>query len=124
MPHDEFTIKQLTCITCPIGCLLSVTTDEEGKPLHVSGNGCKRGRSYAISELTHPVRTLTTTLRVGNRDGKRVSVKTDRPIPRERLIEAICALSAQAPCAPIRVGDILLPDLLGVCDLVATEEIE
>ena len=52
-------MKELICIICPRGCHLTV--DDE---LNVSGNTCPRGAVYAKQELTHPTRTLTSTVRV------------------------------------------------------------
>ena len=65
------TVKKLTCVVCPAGCPLEVTLDESGKILSVTGNTCKRGQSYAESELTHPVRTLTTTVKLISKAEKR-----------------------------------------------------
>ena len=54
--------KVLICICCPVGCRL--TADITGENVSVSGNRCKRGADYAVNELLHPMRTLTTTVRV------------------------------------------------------------
>ena len=52
--------RQLICIGCPLGCLLTVTL-ENGAVTAVQGNTCKRGVTYAedkpvvvaaLSELT------------------------------------------------------------------------
>lgn len=55
--------KQLNCINCPMGCLLTVTL-EDGKVVKVEGNTCPRGETYAHQELTDPQRMLTSTVRV------------------------------------------------------------
>ena len=70
-------MKEFTCIICPRGCRLKVDDD-----MNVTGNFCIRGKQYAISELTNPVRTITTSIRVNNRDELLVSVKTSQPIPK------------------------------------------
>ena len=52
--------KELTCICCPMGCRLSIELDDgTGDILSVTGNTCKRGHDYGISELTAPVRMVT-----------------------------------------------------------------
>ena len=38
-------IKELICISCPMGCHLKVDTDK----LEVAGNTCKRGEVYGIN---------------------------------------------------------------------------
>ena len=110
--------RALTCIACPLGCTLSV--ELEGKDIiSVSGNTCPRGKEYAISECTQPVRTLTTTMRCEN--GELVSVKTSKPIPKERVFDALAVINKTVARLPIAVGDVLISDLLG-CDVLATME--
>ena len=105
--------KTLTCIVCPRGCTLTVTLDPERKEpvLSVEGQGCPRGVAYATAECTHPTRTLTTT--APTVDGGVVPCKTDRPIPRELLFEAMKVINALSAPAHVRIGDVLLEDLLG-----------
>ena len=62
--------RNLTCIVCPRGCDLFVEI-EDGKVISVGGNACRRGLSYAESECTHPVRTVTSTMAC--EDGRVVS---------------------------------------------------
>ena len=47
-------IRELTCISCPLGCPLKVETDENGAVLQVTGNTCKRGEIYGKKEVTAP----------------------------------------------------------------------
>lgn len=105
---------ELTCIVCPVGCTLRVVQNEEGEVVDLSGNTCPRGEAYGKDEVLHPVRTLTTTVRV--RGGERLlPVKTDRPIPKEKLFEAMEKVNALSLTidAPVKIGDVLLPDLFG-----------
>ena len=115
------TTKNLTCIVCPRGCTLTVTLDSdlENPVVSVEGQGCKRGVDYATAECTHPTRMLTTT--APTVDGGVVPCKTDRAIPRELLFEAMKAVNSLSAPAVVRIGDILLPDLLGTgANIVAT----
>lgn len=112
--------RELTCIVCPIGCQLSVEL-EEGKVLAVTGNTCPRGKTYAETECIAPMRTLTTTVRC--KGGKLLPVKTDRPIPKERLFEAMNLVNAAHPVLPIRRGDVIIKDVCGAA-LVATGNLE
>ena len=115
------TKKNLTCIVCPRGCALTVTLDSEATNpvVSVEGQGCKRGVDYATAECTHPTRVLTTT--APTVDGGVVPCKTDRAIPRELLFEAMKAVNSLSAPAVVRIGDILLPDLLGTgANIVAT----
>lgn len=115
------TTKNLTCIVCPRGCTLTVTLDSalENPVVSVEGQGCKRGVDYATAECTHPTRVLTTT--APTVDGGVVPCKTDRAIPRELLFEAMKAVNSLSAPAVVRIGDILLEDLLGTgANIVAT----
>ena len=44
--------KELTCVVCPAGCPMTVTLDENGNVVSVTGNTCARGKKYAESEIT------------------------------------------------------------------------
>ena len=116
--------KELTCIVCPIGCHLQAELDENGRVTAVSGNTCPRGKAYAETELTHPTRTLTTTVTVKNRKGCMLPVKTAGPISKEKLFEAMDIIRGLTVEAPIACGDVLLPAMLGEADLVAAGSIE
>ena len=115
------TTKNLTCIVCPRGCTLTVTLDSalENPVVSVEGQGCKRGVDYAIAECTHPTRVLTTTAPTG--DGGVVPCKTNKPIPRELLFEAMEIINTLAAPATVRIGDGLIANILNTgADVVAT----
>ena len=65
-------IRELTCISCPLGCPLKVETDENGAVLQVTGNTCKRGEVYGKKEVTAPERTVTSTVAVVRSEERRV----------------------------------------------------
>ncbi len=110
--------RELTCIACPLGCNLTVELD--GKEiLSVTGNTCPRGKEYAVNECTRPVRTVTTTVRC--EDGGLVAVKTAKPIPKDKMLEAMKIINKTVAKAPISVGDIIIEDLFG-SPVVATQE--
>lgn len=114
--------KEMICINCPLGCNLTVTRD--GEKITVVGNTCPRGERYAVSELTHPTRTLTTTMSVSNRDGVYVSVKTKEPISKAKIFEAMKKVNSVSAEAPIRAGDVLIKDIVGETDIIATSDVE
>ncbi len=111
--------RELTCIICPLGCNIKVRL-ENGAVLEVSGNTCPRGKTYAITECTAPMRTLTTSVRC--KGGKLLSVKTDRPIPKEKQFEAMERINHLHPHLPIAVGDVIMKDIFGA-DVIATKNI-
>ena len=113
-------MKELTCIICPRGCRLSI--DEN---MNVTGNFCPRGKEYAISELTNPVRTITSSIRVINREDLLVSVKTSGPIPKEKIFDVMKEINKIGVNAPTHIGDIAKKDILGLgVDIIITKNIK
>ncbi len=109
--------RQLTCIVCPAGCTLFVNF-EDGKVLSVTGNTCPRGAKYAESECISPERTVTTTIRCDN--GEVVSVKTDKPIPKDKVFECMEIINKKIAHLPISKGDVIIGDVFGT-DIIATQ---
>lgn len=103
--------RELTCIICPRGCAL--IAEVEGKQVRVSGNTCPKGETYAVNECLHPVRTVTATLRVDNRCDTMVSVKTETPVSKDKMLEVMQQLRSARVNAPLSVGDVVLKGICG-----------
>lgn len=103
-------IKELTCINCPLGCTVSVTV-EDGEITNISGNSCKRGEVYARNELSNPVRVVTSTARVDGAEEYLVSVKTENPIPKGKIMEVMKEINKAHIKAPVEIGDIIIEDV-------------
>lgn len=115
-------MRELTCICCPRGCRLTV--DEENG-YKVTGFSCERGEEYGRSECQHPVRTLTSSVPVDGGDHARCSVKTNVPIPKEALFDAMKELRTVRATAPIHTGDVLLKGIAGTeADIVAGRDVK
>ena len=122
----EKTKREITCILCPNGCELEVSYSGEptAESLTIEGNLCPRGLDYALEELTHPKRTLTTSVLVHDGTQPQTSVKTACPIPREKVLEARAALRAAALSAPVSIGDVVIADVAGTgVDVVVTRPV-
>ena len=109
--------KKLTCIVCPLGCQLTVQLNGR-EVVKVEGNTCPRGAEYARNECTNPQRTVTSTVRCEN--GGLVSVKTDRPIPQEKMAECMQLINKAVAKLPVAIGDVILSDVFG-SNIVATQ---
>ena len=109
--------RELTCIVCPVGCSL-VAEFEDGKVLSVTGNKCPRGKAYAETECIAPMRTITTTVKCEN--GEIISVKTKKPIPKEKIFDAMEIINKTNPVLPISIGDVIIKNVFG-CNIVATQ---
>lgn len=112
--------RSLTCIICPKGC--SLTINGEAENLTVSGNACKRGAKYAMDEYTHPMRTVTSSVRVANRQNIMVSVKTADTVAKESIIDVMEQIRSIKVSAPIQAGAVLLHSVCGT-DVIATKSI-
>ncbi len=112
--------RQITCIVCPRGCQITVEDTQEG--LKVTGNSCSRGKEHAIAECTHPVRTLTSSVRVSNRADTMVSVKSEAPVPKEKMMEIMEMIRRTQTQAPVKMGEVLLDNVYGT-RIIATREI-
>ena len=79
--------RNLTCIGCPMGC--QITVEFEGEEVFsVTGNSCAIGDKYARQEVTHPERTVTSTVIVTGGGKERCSVKKKATSPRKRSLSA------------------------------------
>ena len=103
--------RSLTCIICPRGCALEAEGD--GRQIVVTGHSCPKGEEYALNECLHPVRTVTATVRVTNRYNTMVSVKTETPVAKDRMMEVMALLRKCAVEAPVAIGDVVLQDACG-----------
>ena len=113
--------RNMTCILCPRGCAMTVRGEVGG--LQVVGNSCPKGQEYAINECTNPVRTVTSTVRVSNREDTMVSVKTATPVPKEKMMEVMAQLRSITVSAPVKIGDVVLTGVFGT-DIIVTKEID
>ena len=117
-------IRNLTCISCPMGC--PITVDMEGEEIiSVTGNTCKRGEVYARKEVTNPTRIVTSTVKVRGGAADMVSVKTKEDIPKGKIFECVRALKGVEIEAPVHIGDVVVQNAAGTgVDIVATKNVE
>ena len=116
--------KNLICILCPNGCELEIEYSENR--LHsVRGNRCPKGALYAEQEIINPTRNIATSVLVSGGELPLCSVRLTKPIPKDRIFEAAEEIHKICLSAPIHIGQVLLPDLLGLgSDVIATRSIE
>jgi len=115
--------RELTCIRCPIGCHITVEL-ENGEVKSISGNSCPRGEEYAASEVTHPVRTVTSLVSVEGGERPVVSVKTAGDIPKEKMMDVVSALKSVTVTAPVHIGDIIAKNIADTgVDIIATSNV-
>ena len=116
-------IRELTCIGCPMGCQLTAVMDGS-QVTEVTGNTCPRGDADARKECTPPARTVTGTVRVTGGLLPVVSVRTRGDVPKERVLDVARALCRVHLTAPVHAGDVVIPNVLGTgVDVVATRSV-
>lgn len=114
--------KNLTCIECPKSCNLIVDI-ENCRVVKVSGNQCKVGESYCLAEIENPTRVLTSAVLGEGLSLKMIPVRTDRPIEKAKLLEAMAEIKKIIVEKPVKVGDAIVSNFLGLgVNLIATRE--
>ena len=121
--NKQSTSARFICILCPLGCELKVSHDER-RILEVRGNRCARGAEYAEAEVFHPVRIVTTTVRITGGHGGLLPVKSAGGVPRDVTTDVVRVLSRVVLRAPVGMGDVVMHDACGTgVDIVATRSI-
>jgi len=103
-------VHELICIACPLGCHLKVT---EGDTILVEHAKCKRGEAYGVKELTNPTRIVTSTMKIEGAMFSRIPVRTAQDIPKHLIFECMKEINKVTLQAPIKMGDVLIENLLG-----------
>jgi CxxC motif-containing protein len=117
-------IRNLTCIECPTGCHLTIELDDKGKVIKVTGNKCEKGEGYAIAEIEHPVRMLSSCILTEGLALKMVPVRLDLPIPRDRVFDAMEAIKKVRVHKPLKAGDAVVVNFLNLgVNLIATRAV-
>lgn len=104
-------IKKITCIECPKGCSLSIDI-ENCRVVKVSGNECPKGEKYAIQEIENPMRILTSTVLAEGLSLKMVPVRTDKPIPKSKIMEAMSEIKRIRLKSQIKAGSVIVENFL------------
>lgn len=130
MSDNVIETLKFNCTTCPSECLLTVEVERDAdgtvaEVRSVTGNRCPRGNKYAHQELTCPMRVLTTTVAVSDGDEALLPVRTSEAIPLTLHAQAMDLIRGLIVKAPIRMGDVVLPDLLNTnINLIASMDID
>ena len=109
---------KMICINCPKGCELDV--EKNGDDVVVTGHACPRGEAYGKAELVNPTRMVTGLVRVAGMR-KPLPVKTKTAVPKAKINDVLFALSQTTVQLPVKIGDVIVPDVAGTgIDVVAT----
>jgi len=112
----------VTCVLCPIGCIIKINKD---KSFIIEGARCEKGIEYATHEILNPKRILTTSILVKNGNLPLVSVKTSKPIPKNKIFKILEIIKKKYVEAPIEIGEIIIENIMDTgSDIVATKTIK
>jgi CxxC motif-containing protein len=112
--------REIVCIVCPTGCRIQVS-GEDPQALTITGNECKKGKEYALKEITDPRRTLITTVRLHHAGLRRLPVRTNIEIPKQSIFTCMEVINRTEVEAPVEIGQVIISDILGTgADLIAT----
>lgn len=111
--------KTIVCICCPVGCEIAAGKIE-GRYI-IEHNKCTKGWDYAFSELTNPVRHITSTIALGGDPGNRLPVRTSLPVPKDKMFAVMDEIKRLEVKAPVYAGQILIKNVAGTeADIVAS----
>ena len=115
-------VQELICITCPKGCVTKVW--KENGDIKIEGKICKKGTDYIKQEYIEPKRILTSTVVVERSAVKRLPVRTREAIPKKKLFVAMDQLSEIRIKPPVKVGDVIISNLLDTgIDVIASDDL-
>ena len=115
--------KEVICIMCPLGCDMKV--EVEGKEVtEVQGHRCKKGVKHAEREVFFPGRILTTTISTHIQGVPLLPVRSNKEIPKRRLVEVVRTISEHSVTEPVEVGQTVIENVLDLgVDIIACRTI-
>lgn len=115
--------KTLVCITCPRGCTLQVTTEDDGT-ISVTGNSCKRGEIFGKQEMTHPMRTICSTVATTFPESPVVPCRVSAEIPKDKIFTVMDEINRACVTTRIGRGDVIIPNVSGLgVDVICTSDV-
>lgn len=114
---------EFICIVCPQSCIVDAEWNES-ELLSIDRSKCKLAWDYVWGEIFDPRRMVSTSVPVAGGDMPLVSIKTDKPIPKDKIMEMMKLVARVDTQAPVGIGEIIVSDVLGTgVNLVATRKI-
>lgn len=115
--------KVIICTVCPRGCHIDV--EGEGEMIQsVEGYSCKRGLEYASAEFVHPVRILTTTVKMVGITNDLLPVRSAQPLPKEKIFGCMEIIRNTEAALPVTTGDVIISNICDTgIDIVATKTV-
>lgn len=87
--------------------------NETGVVAAVSGNRCIRGEQYVRREAVHPVRNVSSTVRLINGSVPVLPVRTEQPVPKEQIRAVMAEIRTAQMQAPVKRGQTVIENAAG-----------
>lgn len=121
--HGEF-----ICVVCPNGCPIDAEfarmPDGRSELISSSGSACPKGEAWIKQEIESPMRTIATSVPVDGGDLLLASVRTNRPIPLDKVSAVMEETRRVRLAAPVRIGQVVISSPAGVdADIIATRNV-
>lgn len=112
------------CTNCPMGCNITLSIEERsGEVIAIEGNKCKQGRQYALAEFRNPVRVLTATVRTTSKKSPLLPVRTNKPIPKDKMKDMMYVIARIIVNKPVKIGQVIEPNIMDMgVNLIATRD--
>ncbi|WP_312446405.1 DUF1667 domain-containing protein [Lacrimispora sp.] len=120
-------MREFTCIICPNGCGISADIEiESGVSVirSIDGALCPRGETYVRQELIDPRRNIATSVLVKGGILPLASVRLTKPIPKDRIFDAMEEIKKCSLTAPVTAGTVIVKNVLGYdADVIVTKSV-
>ena len=115
-------VRNMTCIVCPNSCKLRI--EKKDGEFIVTGHRCVRGEAFAISEMTHPMRTLCSSVASVFEEAPVVPVRTSDEISKDKMLECMEEINKVVLADRLGEGDVVIGNVLGLgVDVIVTSDI-
>lgn len=92
--------------------------------LKITGNSCKRGAQFAMSEMTMPMRTICTTVKTSFKGVPVIPVRVSAEIPKDKIFDVMKAINDVTVKKPVKRGEAVLKNVLDLgVDVIATSDL-
>lgn len=118
--------RELTCVVCPNGCPIVVNIDDDETPVitQIEGAVCKRGEEWVHQEIENPMRTIASSVKVRGGNSIFASVRTNRPIPLNKIPGVMAEVKKMSIAAPVSIGDVIIRNPAGCeTEIIATRDV-
>lgn len=118
---------EFLCVVCPNGCTIDAEFTDKKPPKLIAAEGqrCQRGLDWVTQEIEKPMRTIASSVLVRNGDFLTASVRTDKPIPLDKVMKVVEEIRALCLDAPLRSGEVVIEQPLGVdTNIIVTRSVK